>query len=73
MKVSVLLPAFNAAATLSETLQSIRAQTLDDFEVVIINDGSTDLSASILDRQAKMDEELTSMGYEIGKDFLPVG
>ncbi len=41
-KVSVIIPAYNAMAYLPETLESVRKQTFTDFEVLIINDGSSD-------------------------------
>jgi glycosyltransferase involved in cell wall biosynthesis len=47
-KVSVLLPVRNGAATLSPALNSLWQQTLHDFEVVLVNDGSTDSTAEIL-------------------------
>lgn len=40
--VSILLPVYNAAATLPECLRSIERQTLDDWECVAVDDGSTD-------------------------------
>lgn len=46
--VSVLLPVYNAAATVRESIDSILAQTLTDFEFIIINDGSTDNSEEII-------------------------
>lgn len=46
--VSVLLPSYNSAETLPESLESIERQTLVDFEVVAIDDGSTDGSLEIL-------------------------
>ena len=46
--VSVLMSAYNAAATLDETLQTLQAQTMDDFEVVAVDDGSTDATRQIL-------------------------
>ena len=47
MRISVLIPAFNAAATLAETLASVHAQTLVADEVVVVDDGSTDSTAEI--------------------------
>ena len=47
-RVSILLPVFNAAATLAETLQSIQAQSCEYFEVVAIDDGSEDESGDLL-------------------------
>lgn len=41
-QVSVVIPAYNAMAYLPETLQSVLAQTFPDFEVLIVNDGSSD-------------------------------
>jgi len=40
--VSVIIPAYNAAAFIGETLDSVYAQTFTDFEVIIVNDGSPD-------------------------------
>lgn len=42
MKVSVIIPAYNAAPTIRETLLSLQAQTFPDWEAIIINDGSSD-------------------------------
>ena len=47
-RVSILLPVFNATATLEETLQSIQAQSCEDFEVVAVDDGSEDESGDML-------------------------
>ena len=47
-KISVLLPAYNAQAYLRESIESILAQTFSDFELIIINDGSTDQSLEIM-------------------------
>lgn len=41
-KISVLMPAYNCESTIVEAIESILKQTFDDFELIIINDGSTD-------------------------------
>ncbi|MDM9381601.1 glycosyltransferase [Chlorogloeopsis sp. ULAP01] len=41
-KVTVVIPAYNAMAFLPETLESVLRQTFTDFEILIVNDGSTD-------------------------------
>lgn len=46
--VSVLVPTFNAAAYLSQLCQSIQEQTYRNFEVLILDDGSTDETAQVL-------------------------
>ena len=48
VRVSVLMPVYNAAETLVETLESIAGQSFSDFEVVAIDDGSEDESREIL-------------------------
>ena len=45
--ISVLIPMYNAGIGIEKTLTSIAAQTFQDFEVIIINDGSTDASVAI--------------------------
>ncbi|HUU35215.1 MAG TPA: glycosyltransferase family 2 protein, partial [Vicinamibacterales bacterium] len=47
MDVSVIVPAYNAAATIAETLQSVCSQSLGTWEVVVVNDGSTDDTGAI--------------------------
>lgn len=47
-KISIVLPCYNAASTLNETLESINRQLLEEFELVIINDGSKDSTLQII-------------------------
>lgn len=47
MKISVIIPAWNAAATLAETLDSIAAQSLAPGEVIVVDDGSSDATPRI--------------------------
>lgn len=46
--VSTIIPAYNAAAFIGETLDSLLAQTYDKQEIIVVNDGSTDRTADIL-------------------------
>ncbi|MCP4994804.1 MAG: glycosyltransferase [Gammaproteobacteria bacterium] len=56
--VSVVLPVYNAANTLSECLESTLSQSFNDFELVIINDQSTDGSSQLLDRHSRQDHRI---------------
>lgn len=56
--VSVLMPTYNVAPYLSQTIASIQAQTLADFELIAVNDGSTDASLDILTQYAQRDQRI---------------
>ncbi len=47
-KLSVLIPLYNKERDIRETLQSVLRQTFSDFEIIIINDGSTDASEKVV-------------------------
>lgn len=47
-KISVVIPLYNKGFIISETLESVLVQTFTDFEIVIVNDGSTDSSFEIV-------------------------
>jgi glycosyltransferase involved in cell wall biosynthesis len=46
--ISVIMPLFNAAGTISVALASLQAQTCEDWECIIVNDGSTDRSGVMI-------------------------
>ncbi|ANT62392.1 glucosyl transferase [Salipiger sp. CCB-MM3] len=52
---SIIVPAFNAEATLGETLASLRLQTLSDLEIIVVDDGSTDQTPQIAAKIAAAD------------------
>lgn len=56
--VSVVIPAYNAAATLDETLRSARSQTHPALEIIVVNDGSTDQTRAIAERHAAIDDRV---------------
>jgi len=53
--VSIIIPSFNAAATLAETIQSCLDQEHDDFEIIVVDDGSTDDSVAVAEAMAASD------------------
>lgn len=57
-EVSVIIPVYNAERWLAECLDGILAQTLSDFEVICVNDGSNDASLAILEKYAAADERI---------------
>lgn len=57
-RLSVLLPVFNAARTLQQALDSLTTQTFGNFELLAVNDGSSDASEEILLRHALRDPRL---------------
>jgi glycosyltransferase involved in cell wall biosynthesis len=51
-RVSVILPCYNAEPFIRETVDSVRAQTYEDYEIVAVNDGSADRTGELLDELA---------------------
>lgn len=58
MKLSVVMAVYNGAPSLAATLDSILAQTERDFELVVVDDGSTDTTPSILAEYATRDARI---------------
>lgn len=57
--VSVIMPVYNAAEFLNESLGSLFAQTFEDFEIICVDDGSSDASLSILREYAEKRDRFT--------------
>jgi len=57
-RFSVVIACHNAQDTLPETLASLRAQTLGDWEAILVDDGSTDGTASVLKLAARVDPRI---------------
>ena len=58
-KVSVIIPVYNTEKYVKESVESIMQQTLQDIEIIIINDGSTDNSLSVVNLLAQQDRRIT--------------
>ena len=57
-KVSVIVPVYNTQEYIYECVNSLICQTLEDIEIILVNDGSTDSSPDILDNFAKKDKRI---------------
>ena len=53
--ISVIVPVYNAESTLRACVDSVLAQTISDFELILVNDGSQDTSGSICDAYTEQD------------------
>ncbi len=72
-KVSVVIPVYNTEAYLEEAVRSIMNQTLKEIEIIIIDDGSTDTSLSLIKRLAVEDQRITwssqsNMGQSVARN-----
>ncbi len=66
--VSVILPVYNGDAFLKEAIDSILRQTFTDFELIIINDGSTDDSEEII--QSYSDERILYLKNDMNRGLI---
>lgn len=57
-QVSIVISVYNDAQFIEESLHSLLQQTFDDFEIIVVNDGSTDNSADILQRLQQTDDRI---------------
>lgn len=59
MKISIIIPVYNCVNYLTDCIESIIAQTVQDFEIIMIDDGSTDGSEKVCDRYADSDKRFS--------------
>lgn len=74
VKVSVIIPIYNSQNYLEECLNSVIQQSLQDLEIICINDGSTDNSAKILEKFAQKDSRIkvinqTNRGVSVARNY----
>lgn len=60
-KISIIVPVYNSERTLDRCISSLLSQSFTDFELILVNDGSTDSSAGIIDRYAKTDNRISTI------------
>ena len=69
--VSIIIPTFNRAHLIGETLDSVLAQTYQNWECIVVDDGSTDTTAEVL--KTYMSKDSRFQYYQRPKDRLPGG
>lgn len=65
-KVSLVVPVYNAEKTIRRCIESILSQTFTDYELILVNDGSTDNSGAICDEYAKQDARIRVLHKDNG-------
>ncbi|MBP3271617.1 MAG: glycosyltransferase family 2 protein, partial [Ruminococcus sp.] len=63
--VSVIMPAYNAQNTIKQAIDSVLAQTFGDFELIVINDHSTDDTRNIIMNYQSNDKRVLLVDNEI--------
>ena len=66
MTYSVIIPAYQCASTIEQTVKSVLNSGLSDFEIILVNDGSTDSTAEICDSLAQKHNEVVCIHKENG-------
>ncbi len=64
--ISVIVPAYNADKTLEKTVNDILNQTFSDYELIIVNDGSSDNTLSLIQKFAALDSRVKSLNQSNG-------
>lgn len=64
MKISIIIPCYKAVKTLGGCLDSIKAQTFTDWEVILINDGSPDETGDICNYYASKNTKIQVIHQE---------
>lgn len=65
-KISIIIPAYNIQDYLGATLDSVLAQTWQNLEIIVVNDGSTDGTAAVMDTYAARDSRVRAIHKENG-------
>ncbi|MGO9961462.1 MAG: glycosyltransferase [Solirubrobacteraceae bacterium] len=61
MHFSVIMPALNAASTIAEAIASVQAQTHSDWELIVVDNGSSDETAAVVANFAESDQRIRSV------------
>lgn len=64
MKISIIVPIYNAEQYLKKCISSVMSQTYSNWELILINDGSTDGSSNIINMMAETDDRIIAIHQE---------
>ena len=68
MKISVVIPVYNAEKTIERLLNSIEKQTYSNYEIIVVNDGSTDNTNRVLEKYNYLNMKIINQkNYGVGK------
>ena len=67
IKVSVIIPAYNAASTIERTLKSLFSQSSRDFEIIVVNDGSSDDTLDICKKMQKRSPVVMEVYHQLNR------
>lgn len=70
MKISIIVPVYNSSRFLPDCIASVKAQSIADWELILVDDGSTDQSADILTSYAQADARLRIIYQENKGQFF---
>ena len=65
-KISIIIPAYNIEKELGRTLDSVLAQTYENVEIIVVNDGSKDGTGAVIDAYAAKDSRIKAIHKENG-------
>ena len=63
-EISVIIPAYNMEEYIGDTIESVQKQTFDDYELIVVDDGSTDDTYKILTKYAKNDARIILLSQD---------
>ena len=64
MKISVIIPVYNAESYIGRCIESVQVQTFGDWQMILVDDGSNDNSLAICQKYAEIDDRIQVMHQE---------
>ena len=68
-KVTIVIPAYNAAMSIKRTVESVKSQTYSNWELLIVNDGSKDDTGRVIDEISQGNEKIMALHQENGGEI----